>query len=492
MTQPRFPLKMSDGSEVRSLEELREHADFGAITARFDDGALRRWLRVWGFIEEAEKVEELDSAAEGFHKALYDALGIPWTEEADAQLMAYVEAEIERESVPARTSMDDAMCDEVARLLNYQNDECEFVETDDYIFLNSEPSDKDGKWIIISKLEGKNINPMPLEVSWGRSTNSIADLIIETLKPILIDGIRGPWDNQLRLKRSKMRAYRNQVLWADRKSISVVDLETCKVKEIVTWSECTCNGFVTDAVNDRIAYTIDFGENEESLWLCDLKDGTRVQITANGEPIKASKAILTENALFFVCEESEMMLDDGEDPVGCICRYDLDTGKSRVLANLKIGDFGLRHIGFGNNRLYICGTGDGDYYYCDISADVPTNTIRFKRFSEDLGAADYLESGEGFLRAGIFSFQDGFVFLGGSKEKMYLCFLDFVTGEKRFFPLADTKEKVSRFKRNGGTWFRLGNWLYYSIKADSETDAPRERWKISLETGEQVKLPCGD
>lgn len=234
MAKPKFPLRMDDGSEVRTLEELREHADLATIAARYDDGTLRRWLGCWNFIEEAEKVEQLDSEAEGFHKALYDVLGIPWTEETDVQLAAYADAEIERElaaqreqevqevqaepeeEIPepgnalARPSMDDAMCDEVARLLNYRSDRFEFVETDDYVFFNSESSGKDGKWAVFSKAEGRSVNFITLTAdmtlvpesaekddSWAILTRRVLTAG-ESIFPLT--------------KTSDMRAYGNQVV----------------------------------------------------------------------------------------------------------------------------------------------------------------------------------------------------------------------------------------------------------------------------------------
>lgn len=514
MAKPKFPLRMDDGSEARTLEELREHADLATIAARYDDGTLRRWLGCWNFIEETEKVGQLDSEAEGFHKALYDVLGIPWTEETDAQLAAYADAEIERElaaqkeqkvqevqaepeeEIPepgnalARPSMDDAMCDEVARLLNYRSDEFEFVETDDYIFLSSDSSGKDEKWTIISKKDGRDMNFMPLEedeerLPSARCSRGFTFFFSKAFREFnrLFSGAE--------LMYRGMRAYENKVVFTDgRYSISTLDLEEWRVKEIVSWNEYTRNWLATDVVNNRIVYAIDVGESDGSLWLCNLKDGTSVQITAGGQPIKAKNAVLTEDTLFFVCENSKGQLNDGKDPNGCLCRYDLYTGKSRVLAHLKIRDFKLWHIGVSGNRLHICGSGDEENYYCDISTDELTGTVRFKCLSEDLRAGHHIEHGEKFCTKGLFAFQDGFVFLCGSERKLYLCFLDFATGGKRFFPLADTAERVSRI--GASTWFRLGNWLYYDLEKNETSNMPRERWKISLETGEQVKLSCGD
>ena len=318
-----------------------------------------------------------------------------------------------------------------------------------------------------------------------------------------------------------MRAYGNQVVIDNKRgSLSLLDLEGREIRDLQKGEE-TFQRILTDVVCDCMAC-----DEKDGLWLYNLKDGARTQITAHGETIKTTKALLTESALFFVCKESKGWLDDGENPNGCICRYDLSTGKSKVLAKLKIGNFGSWHLGFNNGSLYICGVGVGngiEYYYCDISADTPSEAVQFKLFSAGLRAEHYLEDGEKFCGKGIFSFQDGFVFLGGSEKKLYLCFLDFATGEMKTFTMVDIEARVanrqtpfsrilsgvfpsSQTEKNvgpnekslelerikSGTCFRLENWFYYSIKADSDTNAPRECWKISLETGEQVKLSCGD
>lgn len=80
----KFPLKLDDGTEIRRLEELRERADLPFLADRYHTGALLRWLRVWGYQAEADRVEGLSTDQEDFRPALCAALGISYTEEMEA------------------------------------------------------------------------------------------------------------------------------------------------------------------------------------------------------------------------------------------------------------------------------------------------------------------------------------------------------------------------------------------------------------------------
>ncbi len=48
----RFPLRMKNGAEVRTLEELRENFDLESVLGYYTDGKLQTWLadakqRLW-------------------------------------------------------------------------------------------------------------------------------------------------------------------------------------------------------------------------------------------------------------------------------------------------------------------------------------------------------------------------------------------------------------------------------------------------------------
>lgn len=74
----RFPLKMGDGAQVKTIEELREHFDLAEVLRYYDDGSLCKWLRAWYYDDEAEHVEHLDPDSHDFKKSLCGILGAPY------------------------------------------------------------------------------------------------------------------------------------------------------------------------------------------------------------------------------------------------------------------------------------------------------------------------------------------------------------------------------------------------------------------------------
>lgn len=82
----KFPLKMSDGTPVRTMEELREHFDLEAVLGYYSNGRLAEWLEDRYYDEEAGAVRGLDSASENFKKKLCEILGVIYSEKVDEGL----------------------------------------------------------------------------------------------------------------------------------------------------------------------------------------------------------------------------------------------------------------------------------------------------------------------------------------------------------------------------------------------------------------------
>ncbi len=57
----RFPLHMSDGADVRTIEELQEHFDLESVLGYFTDGKLKTWLEDRYYDEQAAAVGELST-----------------------------------------------------------------------------------------------------------------------------------------------------------------------------------------------------------------------------------------------------------------------------------------------------------------------------------------------------------------------------------------------------------------------------------------------
>ena len=45
MKKIRFPLKLADGTQARSLEELKEHFDLASMLEHYSSGKLLIWLQ---------------------------------------------------------------------------------------------------------------------------------------------------------------------------------------------------------------------------------------------------------------------------------------------------------------------------------------------------------------------------------------------------------------------------------------------------------------
>lgn len=93
MARPKITLVMSDGAEVRTLEELREHADIYTLEQYYFDGSLLRWLKAWGHPWEQimGDIERYDGDYT-LHETLCDAFQIPWSEALEDNYQRMVEA----------------------------------------------------------------------------------------------------------------------------------------------------------------------------------------------------------------------------------------------------------------------------------------------------------------------------------------------------------------------------------------------------------------
>ena len=88
----KFPLKMKDGYDARSIEELREHFDLESVLGYFADGRLQTWLRDRYLDDEAQQVSELDSNDSDLVTKICTILGV----EAPVQAVSVNVHEINR------------------------------------------------------------------------------------------------------------------------------------------------------------------------------------------------------------------------------------------------------------------------------------------------------------------------------------------------------------------------------------------------------------
>ena len=78
-----FPLKMDDGTDVRSLEELKEHFSLPKVLDYLKNGTLVRWLHDRSLNDMADQVQELDSEDPESIKRLCDILDVTHIDTAE-------------------------------------------------------------------------------------------------------------------------------------------------------------------------------------------------------------------------------------------------------------------------------------------------------------------------------------------------------------------------------------------------------------------------
>ena len=106
----KFPLKMADGTMVRTLEDLREHFDLTTVLSYYDNGRLVKWLENGYYDEEAGKVAALDVASADFAKELCAILGVGLSQNRVKQIdLDVVAQKNQRLEALKRITADDAI-----------------------------------------------------------------------------------------------------------------------------------------------------------------------------------------------------------------------------------------------------------------------------------------------------------------------------------------------------------------------------------------------
>ena len=76
MALVKFPLKMADGFNANTLEQLKEHFDIKSVVGYFYDRRLIRWLKINGCAEELSAVEKLSRLDRHLGQKLGEIFGV--------------------------------------------------------------------------------------------------------------------------------------------------------------------------------------------------------------------------------------------------------------------------------------------------------------------------------------------------------------------------------------------------------------------------------
>ncbi len=118
----KFPLKMQNGAEVRSLEELRENADVESIMKYYSNGKLKKWCKAFGMNEIAEEIPEINKE---YVRKILNTLGVEITEE---KIEEYISKNFGNNSDDSVLKETKGIKEEIQTLIKDQT-----IKLDDYI-----------------------------------------------------------------------------------------------------------------------------------------------------------------------------------------------------------------------------------------------------------------------------------------------------------------------------------------------------------------------
>ena len=92
----RFPLKMKNGAEVRTLDELKENFDLESVLGYFTDGKLATWLADRYYDEKAEAVSALSADTPELNAKLCNILEVEYQGDDDVADLEYIQRRNEK------------------------------------------------------------------------------------------------------------------------------------------------------------------------------------------------------------------------------------------------------------------------------------------------------------------------------------------------------------------------------------------------------------
>lgn len=101
---------MSNGTEVRTIEELRKSFDLEAVVGYFADGKFLTWLQDRYYDVEFEKVSALNPESSSFKAQLCEALGVKFNEDNTEELdLDYINRRNEKKTILSQLTTDDEL-----------------------------------------------------------------------------------------------------------------------------------------------------------------------------------------------------------------------------------------------------------------------------------------------------------------------------------------------------------------------------------------------
>lgn len=117
----RFPLQMN-GTDVRTIEELREHFDLESVLGYFANGKLITWLRDHYYDNEAMAVEALQPNDAELNQRLMDILGINVSDDVESVDFKQVQRRMEKIALLRQLTDDEDLIAKVDAIAFNQED----------------------------------------------------------------------------------------------------------------------------------------------------------------------------------------------------------------------------------------------------------------------------------------------------------------------------------------------------------------------------------
>jgi len=135
----RFPLKMKNGAEVRTLDELKENFDLESVLGYFTDGKLQTWLADRYYDEKAEAVAALSADMPELNAKLCEILEVEYQAEADETDLELIQRRNEKIRILSAVTADKEILDNIDFVAMNQDELFDILDEDtDKVYLYGE------------------------------------------------------------------------------------------------------------------------------------------------------------------------------------------------------------------------------------------------------------------------------------------------------------------------------------------------------------------
>ena len=127
----RFPLKMKNGAEVRTLDELKANFDLESVLSYYDNGKLQTWLENYFYDEQAKAIAALSPDMPDLNQRLCEILGVEYQDANSEMDMELIQRRNEKLRILNSETDDRTLIDNVDIVALDQDDLYDILDTSD-------------------------------------------------------------------------------------------------------------------------------------------------------------------------------------------------------------------------------------------------------------------------------------------------------------------------------------------------------------------------